>query len=102
MPPTWWCTLYDGLGRGLAFSKRSRRARHWVERGWEFARVRLAFADAHFKCISVLYKFPRRAVSRSTRLGIEKGSAASKAAQKGKVSEHMTTNRRPGKTYLAF
>lgn len=49
-----------------------------------------------------LYKFPRRAVSRSTRLGIEKGSAASKAAQKGKASEYMTTNRRPGKTYFAF
>lgn len=64
------------------FSKRSKTLRGiGAENGdGEFARVRLAFADAHFKCISVRVS-TGRAVSRSDAPLREKGSATTKAAQ---------------------
>lgn len=93
----------DGLGKGLAFSQNFRTCAalgNGMGGDGVFTRVRLAFADAHFKCISVQV---------STAGGIalnapqhEKGSAASRAAQRGKASEHMTTKRESGMTYFAF
>lgn len=59
-----------GLGTGF-LSKRSRRARHLGESGMGSLHecgwlLLMLISNAY------LYKFPRRAVSRSTRLGIEK------------------------------
>lgn len=63
--------------------------------------MRLAFADAHFKCISVPISTAGGIALNAPRH--EKGFDSERGgAEGGKASKQMTTNRRPGKTYFAF
>lgn len=72
LPVGAFCTM-DGLGKGLAFSQNFRTCAalgNGMGGDGVFTRVRLAFADAHFKCISV--QVSTAAVSRSTRLSMRR------------------------------
>lgn len=94
LPGGAFCMMtWDGTG---FFSKRSKTLRGiGAENGdGEFARVRLAFADAHFKCISVRIS-TGRAVSRSDAPLREKGFGDDQGGAGDKASGHMTTNCRP-------
>lgn len=79
--PTWWCILYDGLGRGLAFSLNDQDVRGiWGNRGWGVCTSAVGFCWCSFQMhICTSFHGGRYRAQRASALR-RKGSAASKAA----------------------
>lgn len=96
--PGWGDILYDGVGRKWVSFFFQEAALADVD-GFFLHECGWLFADALSN--AYLYKFPRGR-HRARRTAAENGLVAGKAAHKGKAFEHMTTNCRPGKIYLAF